>query len=104
MSVFSSTFFWKIFSMAKPATGNVYSRHEDHTMEVVRSHYQGGNGLQLVADGAYDSTGYQTLIGKVVLSDTLTKLILRTEVLHRSGTGENDLLQKSSVSPTKAML
>ncbi|RCN27217.1 hypothetical protein ANCCAN_27050 [Ancylostoma caninum] len=86
MSLFSSTFFWKIFSIAKPVIEAVYCRHENHIMEVVRSHYEGESGLQLAADGAYDSRGYSALIGKVVLSDTLTKLILRTEVLHRSET------------------
>ncbi|KIH68691.1 hypothetical protein ANCDUO_00972 [Ancylostoma duodenale] len=59
MSLFSSTFFWK-----------------------------GESGLQMATDGAYDSRGYSTSIGKVDFSDTLTKLILRTEVLHCSETDE----------------
>ncbi|KAL6723834.1 hypothetical protein Aduo_018796 [Ancylostoma duodenale] len=88
MSLFSSTFFWKVFSIAKPAIETVYCRHEDHIVEVVRSHYEGESGLQMATDGAYDSRGYSTSIGKVDFSDTLTKLILRTEVLHCSETDE----------------
>ncbi|KHJ82586.1 hypothetical protein OESDEN_17720, partial [Oesophagostomum dentatum] len=87
LSLFSDTYYWKIFSLTKPAIEKVYSRHEEHVMDVVISNYQAGEGLHLAADGAYDSRGYSALIGKVVLSDTATKLILRTEVLHRSETG-----------------
>ncbi|KHJ85065.1 hypothetical protein OESDEN_15214, partial [Oesophagostomum dentatum] len=45
--------------------------------------YVDKNGLNLASDGSYDSRGYSALIGKVVLADLSTKLVLRTEVLHR---------------------
>ena len=80
--------------MAKAAINKVHSRHEERVMDVnVRIEtVQAGEGLHLAADSAYDSRGYSALIGKVVLSDTLTKLILRTEVLHRSETGNSVFL------------
>ncbi|EYC15178.1 hypothetical protein Y032_0037g3365 [Ancylostoma ceylanicum] len=43
-------------------------------------------GLHIAADGAFDSRGYSALIGKVVMVDLETSLILHTEVLHRSET------------------
>ncbi|VDO38381.1 unnamed protein product [Haemonchus placei] len=43
--------------------------------------------MHLAADGSYDSRGYSALIGKVVLAEARTKLVLHTEVLHRSETG-----------------
>ena len=43
--------------------------------------------MDLASDGAYDSRGNSALVGKVVLADLRTKLVLHTEVLHRSETG-----------------
>ncbi|KHJ90127.1 hypothetical protein OESDEN_10033 [Oesophagostomum dentatum] len=62
-----------------------------------------GESLHLAADGAYDSRGYSALIGKVVLSDTLTKLILRTEVLHRSETAHNLRVASLTTDRSKAV-
>ncbi|KAL6723994.1 hypothetical protein Aduo_018932 [Ancylostoma duodenale] len=103
MSLSSSTFFWKIFSIAKPAIENVYSRYEDHIMEVVRSHYQDESGLQLAAGEAYDSRGHTLSVDRGGGSQ-FDQAHPSHEVLHRSETGENDILQKYRVSFTKAML
>ncbi|KAK5970117.1 hypothetical protein GCK32_013789 [Trichostrongylus colubriformis] len=47
--------------------------------------YVGRNSdLHLAADGSYDSRGYSAEIGKVVIADLCTKLIVHTEVLDRS--------------------
>ncbi|KAK6015874.1 hypothetical protein OSTOST_18651, partial [Ostertagia ostertagi] len=43
-----------------------------------------GSGLNIAADGSYDSRGCSAEIGKVVVTDQLTKLIMHTEVLDRS--------------------
>ncbi|KHJ95650.1 hypothetical protein OESDEN_04404 [Oesophagostomum dentatum] len=64
MALFSDTYYWKIFEMAKPAIDKVYSRHDEHVMDVVLSNYQAGESLHLAADDAYDSRGYSALIGK----------------------------------------
>ncbi|KAK6057920.1 hypothetical protein COOONC_04522, partial [Cooperia oncophora] len=43
-----------------------------------------GSGLHIAADGSYDSRGYSAEIGKVVVADQCTKLIMHSEVLDRS--------------------
>ncbi|KHJ80367.1 hypothetical protein OESDEN_19959 [Oesophagostomum dentatum] len=103
MALFSDTYYWKIFELTKQAVDKVYNRHEDHVMDVIENNYQAGEGLHLAADGAYDSRGYSALIGKVVLSDTVTKLILRTEVLHRSETG-TQILSSSHRLPQQSFI
>ncbi|KAK5971324.1 hypothetical protein GCK32_000711 [Trichostrongylus colubriformis] len=77
----------QVFNWTEPAIEDVYHSHQQFVLEMVRGSSGTERGLHLAADGAYDSRGYSALIGKVVIADTRTKLVLHTEVLHRSETG-----------------
>ncbi|KAL6738079.1 hypothetical protein Aduo_011667 [Ancylostoma duodenale] len=66
--------------------GKAPIQHQQKVLDVVRRKYGGTEGLHIAADGAFDSRGYSGLIGKVVMVDLETSLILHTEVLHRSET------------------
>ncbi|RCN32297.1 hypothetical protein ANCCAN_21906, partial [Ancylostoma caninum] len=87
LALFSKTTFWKYFEWTMAAVDKVYAAHQAKVVEKVRGFNEDGQGLHLAADGSYDSRGYSALIGKVVLCDLRTKLVLHTEVLHRSETG-----------------
>ncbi|KAK6729896.1 hypothetical protein RB195_006757 [Necator americanus] len=87
LALFSKSTFWRYFGRTKPALEEVYGRHQSEVLSKVREHNK--DGLDLAADGAYDSRGYSALIGKVPVCDLETKLVLHTEVLHRTeNTGE----------------
>ncbi|EYC15180.1 hypothetical protein Y032_0037g3365 [Ancylostoma ceylanicum] len=86
LSFVSDSFFWKWFMWCKPAIEKVYFQHQQKVLDVVRRKYAEREGLHIAADGAFDSRGYSALIGKVVMVDLETSLILHTEVLHRSET------------------
>ncbi|PIO58285.1 hypothetical protein TELCIR_20283, partial [Teladorsagia circumcincta] len=53
-------------------------------MKVVQKAYERDGGLCLAADGNVTKKGPTPVIGKAVLSDTRTKLILHAEFVHRS--------------------
>ncbi|KHJ92001.1 hypothetical protein OESDEN_08120 [Oesophagostomum dentatum] len=90
----SDSFCWKWFKCCKPAIEEVYLSQQRKVLERVRMKYAEGEGLQLTADGAFNSRGYNALFGKVLLVDLKTKLILHTEVLHRSETNGNSSLME----------
>ncbi|ETN79849.1 hypothetical protein NECAME_18063, partial [Necator americanus] len=70
LALFSKSTFWRYFERTKPAVEEVYGRHQSEVLSK--------DGLDLAADGAYDSRGYSALIGKVAMCDLGTKL--RTSV------------------------
>ncbi|KAK5969580.1 hypothetical protein GCK32_003382 [Trichostrongylus colubriformis] len=84
LSFFTKGFFWKVFQWAKTAVEQVYEAHQKEVMEAVRKSYEENEGLCLAADGNVSKRGQSPLIGKAVLSDTRSKLILHTEFVHRS--------------------
>ncbi|KHJ93899.1 hypothetical protein OESDEN_06180 [Oesophagostomum dentatum] len=84
--MFSKTTFWKYFEYTKDSVDIVYAAHQEKVLDVVRSKNEHETGLNLAADGSCDSRGYSALIGKAVVADLATKLVLHTEVLHRSET------------------
>ncbi|KAK6027628.1 hypothetical protein OSTOST_06339 [Ostertagia ostertagi] len=77
VALFSKTFYIEVFKWTEPAVEKVYRSHQELVLKRI------GEGLNLAADGAYDSRGYSALICKVVLLDLRTNLILHTEVLRR---------------------
>ncbi|RCN34491.1 hypothetical protein ANCCAN_19668 [Ancylostoma caninum] len=86
LALISDSTFWKWFKWCKPAIEKVYHQHQQKVLDVIRSRYEGTEGLHLAADGAFDSRGYSALIGKVAMVDLETGLVLHTEVLHRTET------------------
>ncbi|KHJ99008.1 hypothetical protein OESDEN_00998 [Oesophagostomum dentatum] len=57
MALFSDTYYWKIFEMAKAAIDKVYSRHEEHVMDVVLSNYKED------ITGPYNCCSHEALTG-----------------------------------------
>ncbi|KHJ80396.1 hypothetical protein OESDEN_19929 [Oesophagostomum dentatum] len=102
LAMFSKTTFWKYFEYTKDAMDIVYAAHQEKVLDVVRSKNENETGLNLAADGSYDSRGYSALIGKAVVADLATKLVLHTEVLHRSET--DNISGKMEVEGIRRML
>ncbi|KAK5969971.1 hypothetical protein GCK32_011333, partial [Trichostrongylus colubriformis] len=86
LSMFGESFFLKVFQWTKSAIERVYLSHQRLVLETIRRHYKEGGGVHFAADGSYDSRGRSALIGKVLVSEARTKLVLHGVVLHRSET------------------
>ncbi|XGW05311.1 hypothetical protein V3C99_016019 [Haemonchus contortus] len=84
LSFFTKAFFWKVFQWTKTAIEQVYNMHRRDVMKVVQESYERGERLCLAANGSVSRGDQSSLLGKAVLSDTRTKLILHTEFIHRS--------------------
>ncbi|XGW04799.1 hypothetical protein V3C99_015740 [Haemonchus contortus] len=82
LSIFSKTFFFKVFAWARAAIERVYLSQQNHVLETVKGAYEESGGLHLIVDGNVDSREHSELIGKVMLVEARTELVLHTEALH----------------------
>nr|CDJ95709.1 hypothetical protein LOC559910 [Haemonchus contortus] len=82
LSIFSKTFFFKVFAWTRAAIERVYLSQQNHVLETVKDAYEETGGLHLIVDGNVDSREHSELIGKVMLVEARTELVLHTEALH----------------------
>ncbi|KIH68753.1 hypothetical protein ANCDUO_00908 [Ancylostoma duodenale] len=85
-SFFSDTNFRKRFKLCKPAIDHVYQEYHRKVFATTHSYWD-GEGPHLAASDSFDSRGYSALIGKVVMVDLNTKVMIHTEAFHRDETG-----------------